>query len=132
MTKRRDALPPNVLQALETLEAATTAGDLGQAYQTVLDWRRKSPSHANWRGVLDALLAFALWGAAVYVIPRVIDSESEYWQGFMTGAWLILGIVLVRDIFAKRTNPTPSLSERVDIVIDRWRHLTPLMRDIPK
>lgn len=130
--------PAQVLEALETLERPSEPGDLGPAYQVLLEWRgeyRGSTSQA-----VDALVGIgaglgAFVSALFFLRWAFPDGISNVWIGVVA----LLSFMLTSDVIAKRLRarkvgqPLPaSIEERIDDALGRWRHLVPAMRELPK
>ncbi|MBI1187731.1 MAG: hypothetical protein GC206_10465 [Alphaproteobacteria bacterium] len=132
MTSDAVSLPPDVLEALETLECATSPADLGRPYQTLLNWRRKAPL-VSLRRVLETGAIMALAVLLVFGSRYVLDLPvNEFWRGVLTGVWMTTFLFLIGDVVWRRRDVEPTFRERVDVALDRWRHLAPAMRELPR
>lgn len=131
-------IPAHVIAALETLERASAPGSLGPAYQTLLDWRRNAPRSAprvnlNPRDLITVLILLAS-GATAYLLFST--TSVEFQRGFITASGIGLALTLLSPSHRRPPNPTPtaplSIDSRIDAAINRWRHLVPAMKDLPK
>jgi hypothetical protein len=128
-----DPVPPaDVLQALETLERGTSPTELGPAYKELLRWQNKNLPWRPSRGLVISLLAGLLLTTAVLLLRRLDFELSDFWPGALFGVFAVSTVISMRRWFSRRPAPTPTLRERVEIAIDRWRHAVPAMRDFPK
>lgn len=130
--------PPNVLEALETLERASEPGDLGPAYQVLLEWR------GEYRGLtsqaVEALVGIgAGLGASVAALFFLRWAFPGGISSFWIGVVALLSFLLSSDLIANRlrarkvAQPLPApIEERIDDALGRWRHLVPAMRELPK
>lgn len=122
---------PEVLQALDTLERATSPADLGPPYQILLDWRRKNNTSVfmlNAQPIIAVLALFAL-AALLLVVAELIRFEvSPFWRGVVLAGLLAHSI---ERLFFDRPKE-PSIGARIEAAIDRWRSMAPAMREIPK
>lgn len=135
-------LPPHVVDALETLKRANAPGPLGPAYQTLLDWRRNAPRSTPRANInLRDLLAGAVWVACVaatyFFVQWILSTASdEFLRGFSTAACIGGMLLCLSSIFQRATNPAQpaplSIDSRIDAAINRWRHLVPAMKELPK
>jgi|CXWL01.1.fsa_nt_gi hypothetical protein len=131
MIKRSDDTPAAVLQALETLEGATSPAELGRAYQALLEWRRRRPLDVFVRNAALPLSALALAGVFLIAVRLIDIVVTEYWRGFSNGI-LIAVIVSSLSNWFRRAAATPSIGARIETAIDRWRHAVPAMRETPR
>lgn len=137
--------PPHVLDALETLERASAPGPLGPAYQALLDWRRNAPPRTRERSeiwndlksLVGAVVFAAILVAGLAVFDRAFpEGLSDYWNGFFAGAYAVILLILFTSLFRRPTRephtPPLSIESRIDAAINRWRHLVPAMKEIPR
>lgn len=138
-------IPAHVIAALETLERASAPGLLGPAYQALLDWRRNAPLRTRERSgtwndlksLVGAVVFAAILVAGFAVFDRALpEGLSEYWNGFIAGAYAVILLILFTSLFRRPTRephtPPPTIDSRIDAAINRWRHLVPAMKDLPK
>jgi hypothetical protein len=134
MTRSAPLPPPEVLEALETLERATSPADIGPAYQTVLDWRRINPRAMILHNLLPVFWALAVIAVVLFAIPLLSSMFSfevtDYWRGFLVG--MVVMSLVYQLSPPKRRTPPPSIETRIETAIDRWRHAVPAMREMPR
>jgi hypothetical protein len=125
-------LSPEILRALESLERASSHTDLGPAYQVLLDWRRRHPARVFSRNLLIALPALALFAIVLWVLPRLDVPVTDFSRGFILGA-CVVSIIYQLTSGLRPSAPAPlSIETRIEAAIDRWRHVVPAMREIPR
>ncbi|MBY0563736.1 MAG: hypothetical protein K2P58_06060 [Hyphomonadaceae bacterium] len=129
--KPRSNIPIDVMQALQILEEATTPTDLGEAYQVLLDWRRRRPiAIFAMNAFVPGLILISL-GIAYVSAPLVDIPASDFWRGLQLG--LLIGLIInTIQQLVWRHPAAPSISRRIEAAIDRWRHAVPAMRVIPR
>jgi hypothetical protein len=130
-------VPSHVLNALEALESASEPADLGPAYQTLLDWRRKNFSKGalgNWRLDLPSLVWIAGVTCAYLVLLNLLpDDLGDVVYGFIFVLMLASAIqAIVRHLRKRKVDQPLPLDDRIDDALGRWRHLVPAMRELPK
>lgn len=139
MTERE--FPAHVIEALETLERASAPGSLGPAYQALLEWRRKAPRSAPRANInLRDLLAGAVWVACIaatyFFVQWILSAASdEFLHGFSTAAVIGGALLFLSSILRRTPDPAstvPSIDSRIDAAINRWRHLVPVMKELPR
>lgn len=125
-------LPPQVLQALETLERATSPTELGEPHLILLTWKKKN---LRWRpsGELLGYIILGFIFAGLLLLQRQFELHiSDFWRGALFGA-LVMNLIISAERWFTRPPPPPlSLRERAYMAIDRWRSAVPAMRDFPK
>lgn len=127
--------PPEVIQALEIVERATSPVHIGREYQTLLDWRRAHSAPGFTLNVLPTLwtltfIAFAVWGVPL-LAARFSLELSKYWEGFFVGA-AFSGLIVQFTVRAKQAAPPTTVEERIEAAIERWRHAVPAMQELPR
>jgi hypothetical protein len=131
-TREPNSIPADVMEALETLERAQSAANLGRPYQTLLDWRRQHPVKFV---ESSAMFAVVILGglAAAYLVTRFVSiPNTDYWRGVQFGLMLAVIINAVLNGIWPRRTPPQTIERRVDNAIGRWRHMVPAMRELPK
>lgn len=78
------------------------------------------------------VLAITAMFATIYTLQLFDFAVTEFGQGALFGVLAMKLLALTMDALSPRPLPPPNFVERVDNAIGRWRHLTPLMREIPK
>jgi hypothetical protein len=119
----RKTAPQNVLIAIEALERAQRADDLGPAYTLVERW------HGGTRGVdFDGLYMTLLWITAMLV--AVLGGQlgvPDMWRGVLLGA---AGMAAFYHLNGRREER--GVRRRAEDALGRWRHLVPNMRELPQ
>ncbi len=120
--------PPEIIQALETLESANAPTDLGSAYSVLLHWK---PPRENFKVRIGPFRSAALLPAAFWPLT-IISHQSEWIQGFACAAAL-LAVSRFLELLLGPLFPRPNpLRSRIRVALDKWRHLVPLMTEIAK
>lgn len=127
---KRPEPSPDVMRALETLEAANSPTELGADYQRVLDWRRQNPRPLLTRGGLYFLAALVFAALLLWIVGQI--EVTEYMRGMMAGAVIVTLLNGIRDWFSPRPPTPPTLDDRIEYALDKWRYKAPLMREIPR
>lgn len=128
---KRPEPSPDVIRALETLEAANSPTELGADYQRVLDWRRQNPRPLLTRGRLYFLAVVAFTALLMWMVRHI--EVTEYMEGMVTGALIVTILHGIRDWLSPRQPiAPPTLNDRIEYALDKWRYKAPLMREIPR
>ncbi|MEZ5957079.1 MAG: hypothetical protein R3C27_07725 [Hyphomonadaceae bacterium] len=123
-TLPRDAIAPDALCAIEALEAARDATELGPAYAAAE--REKKRLGAFWR--LEFVLT-VLWGLA-FAMTFAMPSDGAR-VARMIGIALFVALIIIRATLARNSRRVAAL-KRVNDALDHWRSLVPAMRELPK
>ena len=125
-------IPPAVMQALETLERASSPVELGRPYQVLLDWQRHHSFGVFLRNMSLPALIMLLLGAICMITPFVRLLDTEFAHGMQFGLLIAALVGAIQSRFLPRTAPPPSVPERIETAISRWRHVVPAMRELPR
>lgn len=121
-----DLITPDALAAVEELERATEAHELGPAFALA---QREAKRLAPRLGVdiaTDAALTFAAFG-----LPYLyFFAEPELWIIALSALVAVVAVSL--RWFTRRYTMRAQALWRVTRVLDRWRHMVPAMRDVPQ
>jgi hypothetical protein len=125
-------VPANVVQALETLERATSPADLGHHYQLLLDWRRQRPVSVFATNALMPIMVVVGLGAAQLFLSVVDVPVTDFWRGVQFGLLAASIFVAIQSTIFRRPETPQSLPRRIEAAIDRWRHAVPAMKAVPR
>lgn len=120
----RNKIAPDALWAIEALEKAREATELGPAFAAAE--RESRRLGAFWR--LEFIFT-VLWGLAL-VLTFAVPSEATL--PFRIAGVALLAILAVTRVFTSRNSPRIAALTRVNNALDRWRSLVPAMRDLPR
>jgi len=133
---------PELLSALSELEQASSPSELGRAYQVVLAWREQFGERASPFAVVrlfaQFLILLSLAGGGFFLVnwgASLLNWSSDFWRGAVCGFWFATILHLATSWLSERRRQAalpPTLLERIDNAIGRWRHAVPAMRDFPK
>jgi hypothetical protein len=116
-------LPEDVLRALEQLENATSATELGPAYRTLQQWQR---GKRRWKLKDLVALAWTLSPLAFLVVLEYFK-PTEFERGFLFATVVFAIASLFQQNFLQRRSP----AARIEEALARWRHMVPAMRELP-
>lgn len=114
--------PQSVLDAIDELERARTAADLGPVYATVETWNARA------NGLdFNGFYATFLWIIAILVV-LVGDQLGvpDFVRGILVG---VAAMAALQHLYKKQHER--SVARRAREALDRWRHLVPQMRELP-
>ncbi|WP_395647740.1 hypothetical protein [Terricaulis sp.] len=127
--------PPDVLSALETLENASTPAELGPPYQVLLDWQRRNALVSiarKWPTGLIALGIVAVALLGVSFTSFITPENAQFWRGAQFGMMVSWIAYWIGYWISPPPEPPPTIARRIEDALNRWRHLTPRMREIPQ